>query len=306
MANQMHVNRNRENLGVFPLEEVRVGLKSGRFLPDDLGWMEGMAEWKPLAQIPQLSIATSEVSRIEMESSLDHPGLDASVVDPTLTVEPAWERRSETGIFPALIDTVRSILGRPGEVFSAMPKSGGYKGPLFFWLLIGMITGAVAMFYQVGLWMVNPESLGPEMESFGPAVAMGIFLAYLFVILPILLLVGIFISAAITHLFLLLVGGAKESFETTFRVLAYAYGSTSVLQMVPFCGSLIYSIWGLIASIIGLARAHNTEVSKVIIAVLLPLILFCGCLIAIFFFAAGGLLEAMQHAGVENGNSGHE
>jgi len=230
MGIRMHVNRNRGNLGIFPLEEVRAGLRSGRFLPDDLGWMEGMAEWKPLGQIPQLSTDAAESSQIEPAFLMDPSGPDANGVDPTFPWEPAWERRGEMGIFPALLETVRSILGRPGEVFSAMPKSGGYKGPLFFWLLIGMITGAVAMFYQLGLWMVNPESLGPEIESLGPGMALGIFFFYLLIFLPVMLLLGIFISAALTHLFLLLVGGAKESFETTFRVMAYAYGSTSVMQ----------------------------------------------------------------------------
>ena len=40
------------------------------------------------------------------------------------------------------------------------------------------------------------------------------------VLTPVLLVIGIFISAAITHVSLMIVGGANRSFEATFSVLA--------------------------------------------------------------------------------------
>lgn len=42
------VARNSSELGVFTEEEVKAGLSSGNFLPTDLGWTEGMQEWKGL------------------------------------------------------------------------------------------------------------------------------------------------------------------------------------------------------------------------------------------------------------------
>jgi GYF domain 2 len=41
----IHVNRGATNLGAFPEEQVREGIRAGRFLPSDLGWRKGMANW---------------------------------------------------------------------------------------------------------------------------------------------------------------------------------------------------------------------------------------------------------------------
>ncbi len=51
----IHVNRGATSLGVFSEEEVREGLRTGRFAPTDIGWREGMANWQPLSQFPELA-----------------------------------------------------------------------------------------------------------------------------------------------------------------------------------------------------------------------------------------------------------
>ncbi len=51
----IHVNRGATSLGVFSEEEIREGLRSGRFAPSDIGWREGMATWQPLSQFPELA-----------------------------------------------------------------------------------------------------------------------------------------------------------------------------------------------------------------------------------------------------------
>src|SRR5437762_9959267 len=54
----IHVNRGATSLGTFSEEDVREGLRSGRFAPTDLGWREGMAQWQPLSQFPEFSAAS--------------------------------------------------------------------------------------------------------------------------------------------------------------------------------------------------------------------------------------------------------
>ena len=51
----IHVNRGATSLGVFSEDEIREGLRSGRFAPSDIGWREGMATWQPLSQFPELA-----------------------------------------------------------------------------------------------------------------------------------------------------------------------------------------------------------------------------------------------------------
>jgi hypothetical protein len=51
----IHLNRGATSLGTFSEEEVREGLRSGRFVPGDMGWREGMANWQPLSQFSEFA-----------------------------------------------------------------------------------------------------------------------------------------------------------------------------------------------------------------------------------------------------------
>src|ERR1043165_8959262 len=51
----IHVNRGATSLGTFSDEEVREGLRAGRFLSTDLGWREGMPSWKQLSQFAEFA-----------------------------------------------------------------------------------------------------------------------------------------------------------------------------------------------------------------------------------------------------------
>jgi hypothetical protein len=51
----IHVNRSGTSLGTFSEEDVRAGLRAGRFAPTDLGWREGMPQWQPLSQFAEFA-----------------------------------------------------------------------------------------------------------------------------------------------------------------------------------------------------------------------------------------------------------
>ena len=91
------------------------------------------------------------------------------------------------------------------------------------------------------------------------------------------------IGSGIIHLCLMMVGGVRQPYEATLRVLGYAQGSTAWLQVIPFLGPLVGGIWALVIEVIGLAQAHEIPTSKALLAVLLP-IGFC-CVVAIGLFA---------------------
>jgi hypothetical protein len=55
----IHVNRGATRLGAFSEEEVREGLRTGRFTSTDIGWREGMATWKSLSQFEEFTAAAS-------------------------------------------------------------------------------------------------------------------------------------------------------------------------------------------------------------------------------------------------------
>ncbi len=305
----IHVNRGGTNLGTFSEEEVRSGLQAGRFQATDLGWREGMAAWQPLSQFTEFAgdIAAGAAAAAPAPTP-PTAGTPPSSPAPVIAVpEPPsgprtglpWENRNGQGVVAAFFETVRLVLTNPGQAFTQMKTSGGFTDPLLFGLIGGSIgviiyTLFALMMHSLGLFasMASRESALNGMMGFGLGGAMIVFRL---ILTPIFIVIGLFIGAAITHLCLMMIGGARREFETTFRALSFAYGSTSLFLIAPCCGGLIFLVWYLVAQCIGLAKAHEIDTGRAVLAVFLPLILCCGAL-TILLMMIGGLTTVLQHA----------
>jgi hypothetical protein len=262
---KIHVNRNREMLGQFTREEVEDGLKSGRFLPTDLAWREPMETWVPLSEFPDFSVSREEETAPAEE-----------VIPPPLAVSPAWERRSEVGFFPAVLETVWQILGAPVTAFRQMKTDGGLGTPLLFFLIVGGICQCIGITYSLIINSVSKVNTMQQTQEIPP------FLLYLehhpavyFLILPFSMLFSIFMGAGLLHLCLMVLGGANKPFETTFRVYAYAMGAGAALMVIPLCGGILQLVYLPILFCIGLKEAHQTTYLRAIVAFVIPLILCC-------------------------------
>ena len=55
---EIFVGKNDEQYGPFPIEKVNESIANGEFSLDDLGWYEGLGEWKPLRSIEGIVGAT--------------------------------------------------------------------------------------------------------------------------------------------------------------------------------------------------------------------------------------------------------
>lgn len=195
-----------------------------------------------------------------------------------------WERRDEIGLVAALIETTKQVLTGPTDFFRRMPVTGGLGSPLLYAVIIGYLGILVSAVYSSVFMLVGGASSG-AFGSFGdrPEVARmveafsgwgGIIGQVIFG--PFGIVIALFISTAITHVMLMLLDGASQGFEATFRVRSYA-SAASVLAIVPICGGLIAAIWSLVICIIGLAEAQRIPVWKAALAVFLPIILCCCC-----------------------------
>src|SRR2546427_12436572 len=103
----IHVNRGATSLGVFSEEEIREGLRTGRFAPSDIGWREGMATWQPLSQFPELvGTAAPAVPPV-------HPGAGPTLTSVATRAGLPWEHRQERGFVNAFIETLSIVLTRP-------------------------------------------------------------------------------------------------------------------------------------------------------------------------------------------------
>src|SRR5713101_353933 len=107
----IHVNRGATSLGAFPEEQVREGIRAGRFVGSDLGWKEGMANWQPLSQFA--------------EFAQDLPAAATATPPPQAPVPPAptagstttaprsglpWEQRHSIGFLNGFAQTVMMVL----------------------------------------------------------------------------------------------------------------------------------------------------------------------------------------------------
>jgi hypothetical protein len=280
----IHVNRGATSLGAFSEEEVREGLRTGRFVPTDIGWREGMANWQPLSQFPELGAAAPPAPPTQIASA-------ATAETPAPRSGLPWDERQTKGLFNAFIETLQMVLIRPVAAFTAMKRDGGLGEPLLYAIIGGTFGGLFAVTYNFALRSFGSfgDRHGAMEHLFG-----GIGWIFLLVLTPLFVAIGMFVVSAILHVCLMIVNGAKQSFETTFRVVCFAEGSATPLLVIPFCGGFVVGIWKIVLYCIGLTHAHETDTGRVVIAVLLPLIVCCGGLL-LLIFGAFGAWSAAQH-----------
>ena len=125
----IHVNRGATSLGAFPEEQVREGIRAGRFLSSDLGWREGMANWQPLSQFAEFTedFSASRASSAPPPQTPTAPAAIAPSAGSTAAPRSGlpWDERHSKGLFSAFIETLQMVLSRPSEAFTAMRREGG-------------------------------------------------------------------------------------------------------------------------------------------------------------------------------------
>ncbi len=288
----IHVNRGATSLGAFSEEQVREGLRAGRFLPSDLGWREGMANWQQLSQFAEFAAETAAAAgqapppQTPPTSTVTAAGAGPAPETPAPRSGLPWDQRQSKGLFSAFIETLQLVLSKPTVAFTVMKREGGLGEPLIY-ALIGGSFGMV--FYWIYNLVFQSFALFQPRHNPLAGVFAGIGSIFLLILVPVFVVIGVFIISAILHLCLMLVGGAKQSFETTFRVICFTGGSINPLLVIPFCGGLVVGIWKIVLYCIGLARAHETDTGRAVLAVLLPLIVCCGgiALLAMMFGMLG-------------------
>lgn len=203
---------------------------------------------------------------------------------------PPWEGPGE--FLQRYVDTVRGVLAESKAFFANLRLQGGLGAPITFALIgMGISALATAIYSSFGSFAsYGWPGGGMPSGGFVGALIFGLLVG----------LVGLFIGSGIFHLMLSLLGAARQPFEATFRVVAYAYGATALIGIIPICGSFIGALYGIYLYIIGLADVHQTDIGKSAIAVLAPVVVCCvlgillwGTIMALIFgAAAAGLAGA--------------
>jgi hypothetical protein len=125
----------------------------------------------------------------------------------------------------AMLQTAIKVVTTPAAFFREMPKTGGYKDPLLFMVVMGVVNGLVtAVLGLLGLALIF---------SMGMAIAS-------IIIYPVMYAVFGFIGAAIVFVIWKLMG-SQEPFETSYRCVAYIAAFmpiVSLIDIIPYIGVL--------------------------------------------------------------------
>src|ERR1051326_5224674 len=256
----IHISRGASTLGVFSEEEVREGLRSGRFVPGDLGWREGMTNWQPLSEFADFREAGAA-------ATVPTPPATPPPVTSTITPAPAaagaegmptrsglpWDARHVKGFFNAFIETLQMVLTRPAQALRIRSREGGLGEPLLYAMIGGTFGALFSFFYRFAFrsLIFFPTRHGPLdqfMTGFGSIG--GLILA------PLGVLIAVFIVAAILHVCLMVAGGANQAFETTFRVVCFTIGSAHPLLVISIFGGVLLLVLGGGVFNFALGRGH--------------------------------------------------
>jgi len=268
---QIHVARNRQKLGEFTEAEVIEGLNSGRFLPTDIAWAPPMAEWVPLSDF-KFSATDSLPTPVPTPQPMGFEVPSTAVVGTGVPWDSTGSGRYVSDWWQTTVDSLLS----PIQTFQSAQTTGGYGKPLAFLAIGATLGGIMSMLIQSVAMAATDAGNSGGMELL---VKIPMTLVCGIILMPIFAVIGGFIGGGILHLCLMLLGGAKEGFETTMRAYCYTGGATQTLGVVPVLGSLAAIVWFPVVLAIALKEMHKTEYWKVIIAILIPIILCCGLLI---------------------------
>jgi hypothetical protein len=183
----------------------------------------------------------------------------------------AWE--GDDPFLKGLWRTIWQVLLHPVNSFRA-PALPGQAWAMAF----GLILGVFGIAMQV-LWskVFNKPDMIPL-----PAF-------WWLVLSPLIILAALYVNAAIIHLGLIMVGGAKRGFTATLRVIGYSEAA-AIFYLVPFLGMAVGGIWGLVIIIGGLSGAHGISGWRVVWAYVLLFIIFAAIMAIIVLIVGTGMV----------------
>ena len=166
-----HIARDGTQLGTFSIEDVRAGVESGRFLPTDLAWSEGMPDWQTVQSLgvvpvaappglpptpPPVQAQAAAVPPVVPQAAFPQPGQPAV---PTLKMETATCGQATASLILGVLSCGLSCLTSIPAVIlghvalSKIKKSGGLLSGRGL-AIAGLIFGYLNLIALPVIWAV--------------------------------------------------------------------------------------------------------------------------------------------------------
>jgi len=179
-----------------------------------------------------------------------------------------WERLSEYGFFPALIETIKLVMFQPQAFFARMSLGQGYNKPLIFYLLVAEIQALAQFMWRMAGVAPQMGQQGGDFLGFG---LVGLSSLLVLILYPVFLAGMLFVVSALNHACLMAVKAGEAGYEGTFKVISYS-NAPMVLAVLPLFGPLIGMVWTMVCTFLGFKYVHRTTNMRVLLAMLLPLL----------------------------------
>lgn len=193
-----------------------------------------------------------------------HP-VRADVAGEALRYGNAWEHREQIGMGRAFVESAREIALRPKEFFR-LAYGTDRGGAISFGIGCGYLA-ALALNLAMSLLSVMIGGGVPHpLSYFRP----GVFFL-IFVLVPILAIIGIYGYAVLAQLTLAVLGARYAEFDETIQTVSYA-GAVLPAMVVPFIGLP----WMAAVVCVGLEQFHGVSRKKALVAAVFPMFVFIG------------------------------
>lgn len=177
--------------------------------------------------------------------------------------------------FGSFVQTVRAVTLEPAAFFRNLARSGSTGNAVVL-----AVVCAVANLVLARLAVpFDPLRAGRTGLSGGWLIAT-------LALSPLLAWLGLYILAAVQHLFVAVFVGPGRGFDTTLRITAYA-SALALFSWIPVVGSLA-SLYGLYVTMVGIKELHETSATSALLAVSVPVLLFAASTVWSLWPVAGG------------------
>jgi hypothetical protein len=176
-----------------------------------------------------------------------------------------WEDQENLGFMESMIQTVKQSVFSPKLFFSKLPKRGGLLQPLLYGVSLQMLGSFVGFLWSMAFGNAVTQLIA---MMGGSAVALGL-------LVPVFVFLGIAVWAVMLHVSLLMVGGANEDFEATFRIVCYASG-VEIFNVIPIFGGIIKGVWQLYVTVIALREVQGISTGRAVAAIAIPFVFCCA------------------------------
>jgi hypothetical protein len=169
------------------------------------------------------------------------------------------------------VEKIKGLLFEPSKTFDTLRESS-LRDALKHYFVLSTIS---SILFAILFSFVANNYLGSAIRVL-KGTAFGIFFGqygfiYIFIIILISSIIGVFLSGTFLHISIYIVGGRKGYFNTLKAVM---YGQTPALLLgwIPYI-SFISIIWSLIVEFVGIHRLQELTIRRTILAFLIFLLI---------------------------------